>query len=168
MEALKAAGLGKQKKLWLHIIYNEDYPMRRTAAVNGLAPREIPECCLLSPLAFLFVAEALNRVVVQDANIQGIRIVRREHQNISSCWWHGPPPRLLWRSPLLARATLFCGKRRSISFVIEVCSHFQPMLSVCAYDQNSNIVRHVSLILGTNEIIPRYHHIIPISQLWMY
>ena len=70
MDALKAAGVGKRMRLWIHIIYNEDDPMRRKVTLNGVTSREFPikagvaQGCPLSPLLFLFVAEALNRWIM--------------------------------------------------------------------------------------------------------
>ena len=86
MDALKAAGVGKRMRLWIHIIYNEDDPMRRKVALNGTTSREFPikagvaQGCPLSPLLFLFVAEALNRCIMEDINLKGIKIGRREHR----------------------------------------------------------------------------------------
>ena len=86
MEALKAAGLGKNMRLWIQMIYNPDDPMRRRVAVNGKLSTEFPilagvaQGCPLSPLLFLFVAEALNRLIRKDSNLTGVRIGREEYK----------------------------------------------------------------------------------------
>ena len=80
MEALRAAGVGSNMRLWISIIYSEHDPMRRRVLVNGQLSREFPiragvaQGCPLSPLLFLFVAEALSRQVTADSNLQGITL----------------------------------------------------------------------------------------------
>lgn len=82
MDALSAAGVGEKMRLpWIHIIFNtDDDPLRagESREINGTVLREFPTISSglaqgypLSSVLFLFVAEALHRLIRNDINLRG-------------------------------------------------------------------------------------------------
>lgn len=61
MDALYAAGVCKRMRLWLHIMYNEDDPTRRTVAVNEQTHIKIPRLLYWSPLVCQYDTIAIRR-----------------------------------------------------------------------------------------------------------
>ena len=78
--AVDALGFGPYMKRWYHILYNPYDPQERVVRANGInSPifklgSGIPQGCPLSPVTFLFISEALTRLIVDDSEYEGITI----------------------------------------------------------------------------------------------
>ena len=79
-EAVRALGFGPDIRRWYAILYNSYDPPERSIQANGQRSTPfhlysgIPQGCPLSPLTFIFVSEALTRLVQSSPNYKGIMI----------------------------------------------------------------------------------------------
>jgi hypothetical protein len=84
--ALIALNFGLKFRQMLLLLANEAHPPPRTIRINGLrsAPFNIhcgvPQGCPFSPLAFLVVAEALTRLILESSDLKGIDIGTVNHR----------------------------------------------------------------------------------------
>ena len=89
-ESMKAAGIGEEMRHWVSMLYNQHIPPRRRIKVNGESSPEfelgsgVAQGCPLSPLLFLFIAEPLTRLVMQDEELKGVKIGGYTHK-IAQC-----------------------------------------------------------------------------------
>jgi len=65
---------------WVQLAYSHDHPPTRCMHINGYLSSPfalnsgVAQGCPLSPLLFLFITEALTRLITNDSRIQGINI----------------------------------------------------------------------------------------------
>ena len=77
-DSMKAAGIGEEMRHWVSMLYNQHVPPRREIKINGESSPEfelgsgVAQGCPLSPLLFLFIAEPLTRMVMQDKELEGV------------------------------------------------------------------------------------------------
>ena len=64
MDSMEAVGIGGEMREWVELLYNKNIPPRRRIKMNGTLSPEfdigsgVAQGCPLSPLLFLFIAEA--------------------------------------------------------------------------------------------------------------
>jgi hypothetical protein len=84
--SVEALGFGPDIQRWYSILYNPYDPQQRTIQSNGKRSPSfslfsgIPQGCPLSPLTFIFVSEALTRLVKSSPNYKGINIAGRQYR----------------------------------------------------------------------------------------
>ena len=83
-DAVRALGFGPDIQKWYAILYNPYDPQERTIQANGKRSPPfhlnsgIPQGCPLSPLTFIFVSEALTRLIQTSPHYKGIDIAGRQ------------------------------------------------------------------------------------------
>ena len=71
---------------WVKLAYSHDHPPTRKMHINGYLSRPfalasgVAQGCPLSPLLFLFITEALTRLITSDARIEGIEVDGIHHK----------------------------------------------------------------------------------------
>ena len=84
--ALEALNFGPAFRRMVGSLTNSDHPPSRQIRINGvLGPSYtihcgVPQGCPLSPIAFLVVAEALTRLVLDDDGIEGVQVGETVHK----------------------------------------------------------------------------------------
>ena len=82
---MKALGLGKDIRRWIHAIYDNERPPERKIKLNGEKSYQfalgagVAQGCPLSPLLFLFIGEPLTRMIENDERLRGVSIGEHEH-----------------------------------------------------------------------------------------
>ena len=83
-DAVRALGFGPDIQKWYAILYNPYDPQERTIQANDKRSPPfhlnsgIPQGCPLSPLTFIFVSEALTRLIQTSPHYKGIDIAGRQ------------------------------------------------------------------------------------------
>ena len=78
--SLEALGFGPNIRKWYGLLYNEYEPPERIVQANGIRSdsfhllSSVPQGCPLSPITFLFITEALTRLISDDDQYKGIKI----------------------------------------------------------------------------------------------
>ena len=86
MDSMKAIGIGEEFLGWVELLYSEVNPPRRRIKLNGAPSPDfeigsgVAQGCPLSPLLFLFIAEPLTRLILQDKELEGIQIGEHTHK----------------------------------------------------------------------------------------
>ena len=86
LESTKSLGFGRYMRDWFGLLYNHDAPPTRQLKINGQkGPRfslnsGVPQGDPLSPLAFLFITEAFTRLIIQNEQLQGIKVGNTRHK----------------------------------------------------------------------------------------
>ena len=86
MDSMEAVGIGGEMREWVELLYNKNIPPRRRIKMNGSLSPEfeigsgVAQGCPLSPLLFLFIAEPLTRLILQDKELEGVVIGDHTHK----------------------------------------------------------------------------------------
>ena len=86
LDSMRAVGIGNEMLGWIELLYSQINPPRRRIKLNGEPSPDfeigsgVAQGCPLSPLLFLFIAEPLTRLIIQDEELKGIQIGDHSHK----------------------------------------------------------------------------------------